>query len=150
MKSDNSALAAVPTAANAQVPLPGGTRGDESLTLTLEAARFDGAVVLHCHGRVIFRTDARALSSLISEVLPSARRMVVNLAGVAALDKDALGEIVLTHMWAEAAGYALKFASPSDSVRQLFETTNLISVFDVYSSVADAMAAMYQEEVVSA
>jgi anti-anti-sigma factor len=76
--------------------------------------------------------------------------MVVDLSGVLSLDSDALGELVLTHMWAEAAGYGLKFSSPSDSVRRLFESTNLISVFDVYASVDAAIAAMQQEEVQSA
>jgi anti-anti-sigma regulatory factor len=53
-------------------------------------------------------------------------------------------------MWAQAAGYKLKFASPRKSVRNLFEITNLVSVFDVYASVPEAMAAMAQEDVVSA
>ena len=119
------------------------------LTLTLEAPRFNGAVVLHCQGRAISRRDARSLASLITEVLPTSKRMVVNLAGVLSLDSDALGKLVLTHMWAEAAGYALKFASPSNSVRSLFESTNLVSVFDIYSSVLDALSAMHQEEVLS-
>jgi anti-anti-sigma regulatory factor len=50
-------------------------------------------------------------------------------------------------MWAEAAGYKLKFASPRRSLRNLFEITNLVSVFDVYSSVPEAMMAMVQEEI---
>jgi anti-anti-sigma factor len=76
--------------------------------------------------------------------------MVVDLAGIDSVDSGGLGELVLTHMWAEAAGYTLKFASPKKSVRHLFETTNLVSVFDVYSSVPEAMDAMVQEEIRSA
>jgi len=150
MKSDNSGSAAAGKALNAPVTLATAARSDKRLTLSLEPARFGSAVVLHCRGLAILRSDARVLSSLIAQVLPSARRMVVNLAGVVALDSDALGELVLTHMWAEAAGYALKFASPSDAVRRLLEATNLVSVFDVYSSVPEAMTAMHQEEVQSA
>jgi len=150
MKSDNFGSAAAGTAVDVPVPLASGAGNDNGLTLRLEAARFGSAVVLHCQGGVIFRREARALASLISEVLPSARRMVVNLAEVVALDGDALGELVLTHMWAEAAGFDLKFASPSDSIQRLFESTNLMLVFDVYSSVPEAMAAMHQEQVQSA
>jgi len=146
MKSDNSGSAAAAKAVNSPLPLRG-ARSDKALTLWLEAARFGSAVVLHCQGQAIFRSDARTLASLISEVLPSARRMVVNLAEVTTFDSDALGELVLTHMWAEAAGYELKYASPSDAVRRLFETTNLVSVFDVYASVPEALTAMHQEEV---
>jgi anti-anti-sigma factor len=71
----------------------------------------------------------------------------VDLAGIDSVDSGGLGELVLTHMWAEAAGHTLKFASPKKSVRHLFEITNLVSVFDVYASVPEAMAAMVQEEI---
>jgi anti-anti-sigma factor len=124
-----------------------GLRSDKQLKLSLEAGNIGSAVVLHCQGRMIFRGEARALSTLVAEVLPSARRMVVDLAGVDSVDSGGLGELVLTHMWAEAAGFTLKFASPKKSVRHLFEVTNLVSVFDVYGSVPEAMAAMVQEEV---
>jgi len=96
---------------------------------------------------MIFQHEARALSTIVSDVLPSSGRMVVDLAGIDSVDSGGLGELVLTHMWAEAAGYSLKFASPKKSVRRLFEITNLVSVFDVYASVPEAMAAMVQEEV---
>src|SRR6266849_152528 len=122
---------------------------DKKLKLTLDA-QTGGAVVLHCQGRIIFGPEARALTEIVAEVLPSARRMVIDLSGVESVDSAGLGELVLLHMWAAAAGYALKFASPRKSVRQLLELTNLVSVFDAYGSVADAVAAMYDEEVCSA
>jgi len=125
-------------------------RNDKKLKLTLEAGNSTGAVVLHCQGRIIFHGEARALSTIVADVLPAAHRMVVDLAGVDSVDSGGLGELVLTHMWAEAAGHTLKFASPNKSVRHLFEVTNLASVLDVYASVAEAMAAMVQEEAQSA
>ena len=120
------------------------------LDLNLEGGHSGSALVLHCQGRIVFRSEARALSSIVAEVLPSARRMVVDLAGVDSVDSGGLGELVLIHMWAEAAGYTLKFASPKKSVRRLFEITNVVSVLDVYPTVPDAMAAMVQEEIHSA
>jgi anti-sigma B factor antagonist len=119
---------------------------DKRLKLSLEAEHCGSAVVLHCQGRLIFRNEACALSQTVAEILPLAGRMVVDLAGVEAVDSAGLGELVLTHMWAEAAGYALKFASPSKPVRHLFELTHLESVLDVYASVAEAVAAMYEED----
>lgn len=152
MKPENPA--AMPDAAIAGVPSATDRRdkrtNEKKLQLTLEAGHSGSAVVLHCQGRIIFRGEARALANIVAQVLPSARRMVVNLAGINSVDSSGLGELVLTHMWAEAAGYTLKFASPKRSVRHLFEITNLVSVFDVYASVPEAMAAMVQEEVQSA
>lgn len=147
MKPPNPAAMPHPTSA----PLPSPPRkNDKKLHLSLEAAQCGSAVVLHCQGRIIFHGEARALSTIVAQTLPSARRMVVDLAGVDSVDSGALGELVLTHMWAEAAGYKLKFASPKKTVRHLFEITNLVSVFDVYASVPQAMAAMVEEEVQSA
>jgi anti-sigma B factor antagonist len=118
-----------------------GSGRTENLRLNLEAPGYGGAVVLHCSGRLIFRDEANALTAILGEILPTARRMVVDLAGVESVDSAGLGELVLLHMWAEAAGYSLKFACPNKFVRQLLELTNLVSVFDVYSSVPEAVAA---------
>lgn len=123
---------------------------DENLAIMVEANPFGGATVLHCEGRLIFSGDANALAARVSEMLPTVRRMVVNLAGVSSIDSAGLGELVLLHMWADAAGYTLKFASPNKSVRALLELTNLISVFDVYGSVPEAAAAIRHEQLQTA
>lgn len=126
----------------------GGDRGNsKTLKMSLEAARLGSTVVLHCEGRAISRMDVRALSSIIAEVLPSSRQMVIDLEGVLAVDSGALGELVLSHLWAGASGFALTFANPSDSVRGLFESTSLDALFDVYPSIEDAIAAMQPGEV---
>jgi anti-sigma B factor antagonist len=139
-----------PTGVQGSRMTPVSAGGEKRLTLSLEAQGTGGAMVLHCQGRIIFGPEARTLTTVVAEVLPSARRMVVDLAGVEVVDSAGLGELVLLHMWAEAAGYGLKFAGPRKPVRQLLELTNLVSVFDAYESVAEAMAAMYEEEVCSA
>jgi anti-sigma B factor antagonist len=128
-------------------PVP--ATGEKRLQLSVEPQP-GGAVVLHCQGRIIFGLEARALTDIVADVLPSTRRMVVDLAGVEIVDSAGLGELVLLHMWAEAAGYTLKFASARAPVRRLLELTNLIAVFETYRSVPEAMAAMVQEEVCSA
>jgi len=145
MNPENLAVVAGPRKSGS-VP----TAKAKNLHLSFEAHQYTGAVVLHCQGRLIFRNEAHALSETVNEILPTVRRMVIDLAGVGSVDSAGLGELVMLHMWAEAAGYTLKFASPNRSVRQLLELTNLISVFDLYPSVPEAMAAMHYEEVRSA
>jgi anti-anti-sigma factor len=125
-------------------------RNENRLKLRLEAGTLGGAVVLHCQGRILFHGEARALATVVAEVLPSARLMVIDLAGIDSIDSLGLGELVLTHMWAEASGYGLKFACPKKSVRYLFEATNIVSLFDIYPSVPEAVAAMTQEQIHSA
>ena len=131
------------------IPVATASKNGKKLQFTLAGGTSGSAVVMHCQGR-ISRIEARSLSTIVADVLPSARRMVIDLAQIDSADSSGLGELVLTHMWAEAAGYSLKFACPGKSVRHLFETTNLVSIFDVYASVPKAMAAMVQEEAHSA
>jgi len=134
----------VPDASGARQPLATDhkNRSSKKLTLSLEAGGSGLAMVLHCQGRIIFRDEARELATIVAQVIPTAGRMVVDLAGVDSVDKGGLGELVLTQLWAEASGYVLTFACPKKSVRHLFEITNVASVFDIYPSVAAAMLAM--------
>jgi anti-anti-sigma factor len=146
MKPDNRACAAAASAAGRQALVGSAVRAGKAVTMTLEVSPRNGAVVIHCQGAVMFRREARHLSNMITEALPIARQMVVDLKGVLSVHSEALGELVLTHMWAEAAGFTLKFACPSEAVQQTLETTHLISVLDVYASVSDALTAMQLDE----
>lgn len=122
----------------------------KKISFSLEARGSNGAVVLHCHGRLIFRHEAHALARTVSEILPVSRRMVVDLAGIEAVDSAGMGELVLLHMWAEAGGHMLKFSGARKPVRQVLELTNLVDVLDLYPSVPEAIAAMQQEQTPSA
>lgn len=129
-------------------PLP--AERTKKLKLSLEARHYSGTVVLHCQGRIVFGTETRALSTTVSEILPLAGKMVVDLADIEAIDSAALGELVLLHMWAEASGCTLKFAGATRFVRHLFESTNVADVLDLHASVPEAIDMMVPEELYSA
>ena len=132
----------VRAAADSTVP----SLNTKEIAFTVAETERGGAVVLHCQGRLIFRNEAHALSRTVSEILPLARRMVINLAGIEVVDSAGLGELVLLHLWAETSGYILKFSGATKSVRNVLELTNLVQVLDWYSSVPEAIAAMQEEE----
>jgi anti-anti-sigma factor len=145
MKPHNSVLATA-RAAGAGVSRSNGKAGNKVLAMSLESVRLGRAVVLRCEGRMVFRSDAEGLSGFICDVLPQARRMVVDLAAVHFLDSGALGELVLAHMWAQAAGYELRFSSPTEPVLDLLESANLLSFLNIDPTVESALAAMQQED----
>src|SRR5215471_1127668 len=120
--------------APAAADIVGSAPSSKKIAFSVEA-RDRGAIVLHCQGRLIFRNEANALARTVNEILPLARRMVVDLAGIDAVDSAGLGELVLLHMWAESSGYVLKFSSAKKSVREVLELTNLIEVLDLHASV---------------
>ena len=125
------------------------------LEVSLESAGAGAAVVLRCHDHVLSRNDGRSLAGLISEVLPSAKRMIVDLTEVRLVDGGTLGELAMVHLWADAAGLSLLLVGPSDRVLRLIEDASLDSLFDIYADVDSALAAMnlagtYPEEMQSA
>lgn len=109
------------------------------MKLHLETRNIDDVTVLHCRGRFTYRDEAAAFSQTIAGLLPHARRVVVELSGLEAIDSAGLGELVVVHMWANARGCSLKLAGASARIRQLFELTNLLSVFDVHPTLDDAL-----------
>jgi len=114
------------------------------LKLEMETRATGEATILYCRGRFTYREEATAFSEKIAELLPSVRRIVVDLSGLEAIDSAGLGELVVVHMWIKASGCALKLAGANARVRQLFELTNLLSVFDIYPTLDDALISFQQ------
>ena len=109
------------------------------MKLDLQTRAIDDVTVLYCRGRFTYRDEATAFSQKIAELLPNARRVVVELSEVEVIDSAGLGELVVVHMWIRASGSALKLAGANPRVRQLLELTNLMSVFDVHPTLDDAL-----------
>jgi anti-sigma B factor antagonist len=109
------------------------------LKLDLEIRAIDDVTVLYCRGRFTYRDEATAFSQKIAELLPNARRIVVELSGLEIIDSAGLGELVVVHMWVKASGCSLKLAGANPRIQQLLELTNLLSVFDVQPTLDDAL-----------
>ena len=109
------------------------------MKLHLETETVGKVIVLSCRGRFTYRDEATAFSGKMAELLPSVRQVVVELSGLEALDSAGLGELVVVHMWAKASGCSMKLAGADARIRQLFELTNLVSVFDIHPTLDDAL-----------
>lgn len=115
------------------------------MKLDLETRAIDDVTVLWCRGRFTYRDEATAFSRKISELLPNARKIVVDLSGLEVIDSAGLGELVVVHMWIRASGCSLKLAGANPRIRQLLELTNLLSVFDIYPTLDDAVLSFQQK-----
>jgi anti-sigma B factor antagonist len=108
------------------------------LNLSFEVRSYEGATILHCRGRIVFRDEALALSAKVADLLPESRQMVIDLSGVDMIDSAGLGELIVAFISGQISGRPVKLASPSRLVRKILEITTLNSVFDVYERVEDA------------
>jgi anti-sigma B factor antagonist len=124
-----------------------GTQYKESkLKLSLETRNRGDVMIVHCQGRIVYRDEAAALSRLVSEILHSASKVVLDLGGVSSIDSAGLGELVFLHTWAQSRNADLKCASPSPLVDELLNLTHLDSVLEIHPSLGDALAAFQPAE----
>ena len=120
---------------------------ESKLKLSLETRHHGDVVIIYCQGRIVYRNEAAALSSLVGEVLRESGKVVLDLSGVSSIDSAGIGELVLLHSWAQAKNADLKCASPSPFVRDLLDLTRLDSFFEIHPSMDEALAAFQPREV---
>jgi anti-sigma B factor antagonist len=112
---------------------------DHTIPLTTEPSSGDDVAVISCSGRIVYRDEAIELSEQIVELLPCTRQLVLELSGVEAIDSAGLGELALMLTWARTLGCSIKLAAPNARVREVFELTNLASVFEIHSTLEAAL-----------
>jgi anti-sigma B factor antagonist len=125
---------------------PGIQPKESKLKLSLETRQRGEIVIVHCQGRIVYREEANALSSVVGEVLQEGGKVVLDLSGVSAIDSAGIGELVLLHRQAEEKKVELKYANPRPFVRNLFDLTQLDSFLEIHPSVGEALAAFHERE----
>jgi len=117
------------------------------LKLSLETRNRGDVIVVHCQGRIVYRDEAAALSSLVGEVLESTSKLVLDLSGVSSMDSAGIGELALVQTWAQDKNVTLKCAGANSLVRSLLDLTNLDTVLDVHPTVESALESFREEQV---
>src|SRR5690242_10020409 len=105
---------------------------EQELSLRLETSSLGNAVVVHCHGRIVYRYEAAALSYKVSELLERRKVVILDLRHVSAIDSAGLGELVALHMWARGHGCLLRLSGLSSRIHDLLRLTNLTSLLEVF------------------
>ena len=89
--------------------------------------------VLRCVGRIVAGDEADILrKAVLSQA--NRRSVVLDLTRVDAIDGGGMGVLLFLRGWARATEVDLKLMNPTSRVRELFELTNLDSVFEIFSS----------------
>ena len=112
---------------------------ESKLKLSVEARNYGDVIIVRCHGRIVYRDEAAALSRIVDELLHKGTRLVLDLSGVSSMDSAGIGELVLMQTWAQERNATLKCADPSTIVRTLLDLTNLDSVLDVHDTIDEAL-----------
>ena len=120
---------------------------ESKLKLSLETRNRGDVIIVHCHGRVVYRDEAAALSRLVGELLQDSSKVILDMSGVESIDSAGIGDLALLQTWAQERNANLKIAGVNTLVQNLLDLTNLISVLDVHPSLDSALTAFRDERV---
>ncbi len=96
--------------------------------------------ILDISGRITIGSGEEALRNATQEILNNgAKKVVINMGGVTMIDSSGIGELVSGYTTATNRGAKLKLANLPAKVSDILTITQLITVFDVFDSEAEAV-----------
>ena len=96
--------------------------------------------MLDLKGRSRVSGNMMALHKSIRTLILEKKTMILlDLAGVNAIDSGGLGELVASQISVENKGGEIKLVGLTDTLRELFSVAGLLKVFDVYADEAEAI-----------
>jgi len=99
-----------------------------------------GVTVLVLSGRVVLGEESNQLRTKLKEALGQGKtRLVLDLADVKYIDSAGLGTLVAGYTTAQNQGASLKLANLTKKFDEQLHITKLVTVFEVYSSIEDAV-----------
>ncbi len=100
----------------------------------------EGITVLQLTGRVTLGQESNQLRTRIKELLAQGKtRLIFDLAGVSYIDSAGLGTLVAGYTSAQSQGASIKLANLTKKFNEQLHITKLVTIFDGYESVADAV-----------
>ncbi|MGA9506921.1 MAG: STAS domain-containing protein, partial [Terriglobales bacterium] len=100
-------------------------------------------LVIQCHGRIVAGNEVFTLHSFVGDAIVKYGDVVLQLDPVEFIDSSGLGAMVRLTQSARSKGGDLKLCGVPPRVRKTLEMTNLLSQFEIYDSVEEAITAAY-------
>jgi anti-sigma B factor antagonist len=100
----------------------------------------DGVTILDLKGKITIGAGDLALRNAVQQVLESgATKVLINMRDVTTIDSSGIGELVSAYTTAKNRGVTLKLFSLPEKVTDILTITQLITVFDVFDTEAEAI-----------
>lgn len=102
----------------------------------------DGVVILEPKGKIMGGPDASLLHDKLHEFLEQGKKQVViDLSRVDWMNSTGLGILISSYTTLRNNDGELKLANVTEKIQSLLTITKLVTVFDAYDSVEDAVKA---------
>jgi anti-sigma B factor antagonist len=113
------------------------------MQLRLESRPVGDVLVIQCHGRIVAGNEVFTLHAYVGDSLVKYGDVVLQLDQVEFVDSSGLGAMVRLTQAARSKGGDLKLSGVPPRIRKTLQMTNLLSQFETYDSVEEAITAAY-------
>jgi anti-sigma B factor antagonist len=113
------------------------------MQLRLESRPVGDVVIVQCHGRIIAGNEVFTLHSQVGDSIEKHGDVVLHLEQVEFVDSSGLGALVRLMQAARSKGGDLKLSGVPANIRKMLQVTSLLSQFETYDSVEEAITAAY-------
>jgi anti-sigma B factor antagonist len=117
--------------------------GGDTIAPTMKAGtrKVGEVVIVDIEGRLVVGDGDQILRKTVDDLLADGRRKIVlNLAGVPAIDSFGVGELVASKKVADGVGAKLKLLETHGRVRHVLDSMLLLPIFESFDDEADALA----------
>ncbi|MGO8985298.1 MAG: anti-sigma factor antagonist [Terriglobales bacterium] len=113
------------------------------MQLRLESRPVGEILIIQCHGRIVAGNEVFTLHAQVGDSLVKYGDVVLQMDQVEFVDSSGLGALVRLTQSARAKGGDLKLCGVPSKVHKTLQMTNLLSQFETYDSVEEAITAAY-------
>jgi len=113
------------------------------MQLRLESRPIGEVFVVQCHGRIIAGNEVFTLHSHVQDAIEKYGDVVLQLEKVEFVDSSGLGAMMRLVQAARAKGGDLKLCGLTPKIRKVLELTHLLSQFESYDCMEEAITAAY-------
>src|ERR1700686_918832 len=111
------------------------------MQLSLQNQKIGDIVVIRCQGRIVVGTEITSLQHELEKLTQLTKKVVLHLGEVSFIDSVGLGALVRQFGVLRAKGGDLKLCQVSPFLLQVLQVTNLLRIFPIYASEAEAIQA---------
>src|SRR5271168_4987100 len=113
------------------------------MQLRMESRPVGDVLIVQCHGRIVAGNEVFTLHSHVGDSIEKHGDVVLQLDNVEFVDSSGLGALVRLMRAARSKGGDLKLCGLQPRIRKTLELTSLLSQFETYDSVEEAITAAY-------
>jgi anti-sigma B factor antagonist len=110
------------------------------MKLDISTKQMGDVSVVALKGRILLGEESNSLRERIKSLICGGKKIVLNMANVTYIDSTGLGILVSAHVSAQKQGTALHLSDLGNKFHDLLQLTRLLTVFNVYSTEADAIS----------